>query len=303
MTDSPLDRRVDPLTRTQSVVVPSRQKRPNLPGSGCPFCPGGLEAPEGDYDVKWFSNRWPAMPDDRCEMVLYTPHHDRAFWQLSQEEARKVVDLWASRTEALCKRDDVAYVLVFENRGPEVGATIAHPHGQIYAFDKVPPQPLRELLDGVLEVPESGDELVVAAHGSWVGWVPRAATWPYELLLVDSGGRGSLWDEGMDLAGLAALLIDVLARLDQLAQGEMPYMMWIHQRPADGEGFAQQPAHVHIAPHLRSPGTPRYMAAAELGSRVYFNPVDPAMAASELRDLPGPPARGATTRRPGSDTS
>ena len=42
-------------------------------------------------------------------------------------------------------RDDLAYVLVFENRGAEVGATIPHPHGQIYAFDTVPDQPLREL--------------------------------------------------------------------------------------------------------------------------------------------------------------
>ena len=46
------------------------------------------------------------------------------------------------RTEALGDRPDVDYVLVFENRGPEVGATITHPHGQNYAFDYVP-----EMLD------------------------------------------------------------------------------------------------------------------------------------------------------------
>ena len=61
------------------------------------------------------------------------------------EGARKVVDLWCERTEALGARDDVAYVLVFENRGEEVGATIAHPHGQIYAYDGVPDVPLTEL--------------------------------------------------------------------------------------------------------------------------------------------------------------
>ncbi|MGI9578935.1 MAG: DUF4931 domain-containing protein [Microthrixaceae bacterium] len=289
MTDSPIDHRTDPLTRAQSVVVPSRQKRPNLPNSGCPFCPGGLEAPEGTYDVKWFPNRWPAMPENRCEMVLYTPDHDRAFWQLSVSEARKVVDLWAERTRTLGERDDVAYVLVFENRGPDVGATIAHPHGQIYAYGEVPPQPLRELVDGVLEVPAAGDELIVASHGPWVGWVPRAATWPYELLLADAAGHGALCDEGLDRDGLALLLIDVLARLDQVAEGEMPYMMWVHQRPTNGEAFATQPVHVHIAPLLRSPGTPRFVAAAELGSHLYFNPVDPSAAAAELRDQPGPP--------------
>ncbi len=89
--------------------------------------------------------------------------------------------------------------------------------------------------------------------------------------------------------GLAGLLIDVLSRLDQLVDGEMPYMMWIHQRPTTDEPFAEQPAHIHIAPHLRAPGTPRFMAAAELGGRVYFNPVDPIDAAARLRSQPGPP--------------
>ncbi len=185
-----MDKRTDPLTRTEAVIVPSRQGRPNLPAEGCPFCPGGLEAPEGHYDVKWFPNRWPAMPDQRCEMVLYTPEHDLAFWELGPEGVGKVIDLWTRRTAALGERDDVDYVLVFENRGPEVGATIAHPHGQIYAYDEVPPQPLRELVDGMLVVPEGDHERTVAAFGDWLCWVPEAAIWPYELLLATTGPRG-----------------------------------------------------------------------------------------------------------------
>ncbi len=152
---SGLERQLDPLSRSETVHVPSRQDRPNLPSQGCPFCPGGLEARDGEYEVKWFPNRWPAMGDERCEMVLYTPRHDLAFWQLGVAGARKVVDLWADRTAALGARPDVDYVLIFENRGAEVGATIAHPHGQIYAYDRIPPQPLRELIDGILTVPPS----------------------------------------------------------------------------------------------------------------------------------------------------
>ena len=59
-----------------------------------------------------------------------------------------MVELWADRTSALGARPDVDYVLVFENRGPEVGATIAHPHGQIYALDRVPSAPATELAAG-----------------------------------------------------------------------------------------------------------------------------------------------------------
>lgn len=227
------------------------------------------------------------MPDARCEMVLYTPRHDAAFWSLGSEGARKVVDLWASRTAALGTRDDVEYVLVFENRGAEVGATIPHPHGQIYAYDRIPPEPLAELVDGVLDPAAVDDELVVAEHGDWRCWVPDAASWPNELRLAPLSPVGALCDDGADRQGLADLLIDVLARLDQRFDEPMPYMLWVHQRPFDGDEWPDARVHLHIVPLLRAPGVQRYVAAAELGGGVYFNPVDPTDAAAALRDLPG----------------
>lgn len=286
--------RVDPLTGDLVYVVAARQGRPNLPATGCPFCPGGLEAPE-PYDVRWFPNRWPAFPDERCEIVLYTPRHDAAFGDLSRAEARKVVDLWAERTAALGARPDVRYVLVFENRAPEVGATIAHPHGQIYAFDLVPPRARAELdrppaaaaadaTPPALGPDAAGDRLVSAADG-WRAWVPWAANWPFEVVAAPDEQLPDL--PALDEArrdGLAALLIDVLGRLDRLFDDVMPYMLWFHQRPTDGGEWPNAWLHVHIAPLYRSAHTQRFVAAGELGSQVYFNPVDPADAAARLRE-------------------
>jgi UDPglucose--hexose-1-phosphate uridylyltransferase len=67
----------------------------------------------------------------------------------------------------------------------------------------------------------------------------------------------------------------------------MPYMLWIHQRPTDGGDWPEARVLLTIAPQLRAPGTPRFVAAAELGGGILFNPVDPADAARSLRDLPG----------------
>ena len=276
------DLRTDELTGTQTYVVDSRQDRPNLPVAGCPFCPGGLEAPD-PYEVRWFENRWPAMPGGRCEVVLYTPQHEATFWSLGVAGARKVVDVWAERSEALGARADIDYVLVFENRGAEVGATIAHPHGQIYAFDFVPELPLRELQAGML-LGDPGDRLVSRTPG-WRAWVPQAPIFPYALRLVpdeqvpdlpslDAGGRD----------GLALLLVDVLERLDRLFEAETPYMLWIHQRPFDGGAWPKSRLHVEIVSPWRAPGVPRFVAAGELGSGVYFNPVAPEAAAQALRD-------------------
>jgi UDPglucose--hexose-1-phosphate uridylyltransferase len=274
--------RADGHTGATVFVVGSRQDRPNLPELTCPFCPGGLEAPE-PYEVRWFPNRWPAMPNARCEVVLYTPEHDATFASLGVDGARKVVDLWAERSAELGRREDVDYVLVFENRGPDVGATISHPHGQIYAFDFVPDVPARELARGV--APSApGDRLVTSTPG-WRAWVPEAPTFPYALILWPDDhvpDLPSLEPVGRD--ALAALLVDVLGRLDRLFEAQTPYMLWVHQRPFDGRDWPNAQLHVEIVSPWRAAGVLRYVAAGELGSGVYFNPVAPEEAARALRD-------------------
>jgi UDPglucose--hexose-1-phosphate uridylyltransferase len=281
------DLRRDDLTGTLTYVVDSRQSRPNLPSTTCPFCPGGLEAPE-PYDVRWFTNRWPAMPDGRCEVILYTPVHEATFWSLGTAGARAVIDLWAERSLELGKRPDVDYVLVFENRGAEVGATIEHPHGQIYAFDFVPELPRRELSSATLGT--VGDRLVASIE-NWKAWVPEAAIFPYSLRLAPDDpvpDLPSLDDQGRN--ALAALLVDVLERFDRLFDAEIPYMLWIHQRPSDGGDWPDARLHVEIVSPWR--------AAGELGSGVFFNPVAPESAADALRSATGvAPTRPATGGR------
>jgi len=274
--------RTDDVTGAQTYIVASRQTRPNLPEATCPFCPGGLEAPE-QYDVRWVPNRWPAMPDGRCEVILYTPDHDATFWSLGVGRVRKVVDLWAERSELLGGREDISYVLVFENRGAEVGATITHPHGQIYAFDFVPEAPLRELEHGT-PFDDPGERLVATSDG-WRAWVPVAPVFPFALLLVPDEqvpDLPTLSDAGR--RGLAEILVDVLGRLDRMFAAQTPYMLWIHQRPFDGGEWPGARLHVEIVSPWRAPYVPRYIAAGELGSGVYFNPVAPEAAAESLRE-------------------
>ena len=76
----------------------------------------------------------------------------------------------------------------------------------------------------------------------------------------------------------------MLERFDRLFDAETPYMLWIHQRPFDGGDWPGARLHVEIVTPWRAPGVPRYVAAGELGSGVYFNPVAPEAAAQALRD-------------------
>lgn len=279
--------RVDPLTGTQVLIDANRQTRPNLPSTGCPFCVGGLESPEPYESTRWFINRWPQLPDGRAQVLLYSPDHDASFASLGSSGILRVIELWDDRYRELAARPDVAYVLEFENRGPEVGATITHPHGQVYAYDTVPPLPLQELRlghDAVAEEVASLDPaLVVCEHGDWVCWVPAAAIWPYELRIAprtpwpDIPSARTGWDDW------AALMTDAFSRLDLLFGAPMPYLMWIHQRPTDGGEWPTAHLHQHVTPLLRAPGVPRYMASAEQGAGIFLNPVPPEVAAANLR--------------------
>jgi UDPglucose--hexose-1-phosphate uridylyltransferase len=279
--------RIDPLTGAHVVVTPWRQRRPNLPEGPCPFCPGGLEAPE-PYDVRHIPNRWPALPGGRHEVVLHGPEHDGSFPTLGEARTALVVERWSARTKALGSRDDVAYVFVFENRGPMIGSTMEHPHSQIMAFGMVPPIPAAELSATTCHLcQDPRDDLLVTRHDGWQAAVPHAPSWPYELLISPLGHVADLPAAGPRLRhGLAAMLVDTLSRVDRLLGPDAPYMLWVHQRPGQGNDWPAAHLHLHLAPALRAPGVARHLAAAELGAGVFFDPVDPLQAAARLRSGP-----------------
>ena len=283
MTDA--DLRIDPLTGAHVVVTPWRQQRPNLPQGPCPFCPGGLEAP-GPYDVRHFANRWPALPDGRHEVVLHSPDHDASFPALGEDQAARVVELWSARTAALGSRDDVAYVFVFENRGRAVGATIDHPHSQIMAFDAIPPIPESRAFRRQMRTSARTRTTTCWSSAARAGRRPcrgrprgrTSCSSPRSTHVADLPAAGPELR-----AGLGAMLVDALTRVERLLGPDAPYMLWVHQRPAGGDDWPAAHLHLHLAPALRAPGVIRHLAAAEFGAGVFFDPVDPRQAAAQLR--------------------
>jgi UDPglucose--hexose-1-phosphate uridylyltransferase len=229
--------------------------------------------------------------------VLFSPEHDESLSTLPVSQVRMVVDLWAERTAELLDRPEIEYVLVFENRGRVVGATIDHPHGQIYGYPFVPPTPAREAAvareHGCAVCAEVAAEVadgsrVVTTAGDWVAWVPFAAGYAYGLRFAPRTHIGSLPaldDDARDQ--LARLLVDALGRYDRLwpaatADERFPYLMWFHQAPAgDGDEWH---VHAHVAPPWRAPGVQRYIASGEIGSGTLSNPVSPEAAAQALRN-------------------
>lgn len=278
------DLRIDPLTGSYVIVTPWRQSRPNRPEGSCPFCPGGLEA-QDQYAATWIQNRWPALPDGCHEVVLHSPLHDATFASLGDEGAARVVEIWSERTAILGSRPDVAYVFIFENRGPAVGATIDHPHSQICAFGVIPPVPKLELSASSCALCADGDNaLVVSQNSGWLARVPSAPSWPYEILIATKSHTADLPTAGSLLRReLGVILTESVRRLERVFGPAVPYMLWVHQRPFDGSHWPTSHLHLHLAPLMRKPGVIRHLAAAELGAGIFFDPVDPLEAAALLK--------------------
>ena len=129
-------------------------------------------------------------------------------------------------------------------------------------------------------------ERAVVDEGDWLAWVPVASTFPMALTIaprVQVPDIGAL--DGAARDGLAAILVDVLGRLDRYYGTPLPYMMWLNQRPTDGGSWPQAWFNIEIVSPWRREGTSRFIAAAEVACNEYFNPVIPEMVAERLREL------------------
>jgi UDPglucose--hexose-1-phosphate uridylyltransferase len=272
--------RQDPWLKTLVHIVESRQSRPNLPTDKCPFCIGGLEAPQ-PYNIKSFKNRWPAMPNDRCDVVLYTSEHNSSLAELPVDHVKDIVDLWALRTASLMSRQDVQNVLIFENRGREVGATIDHPHCQIYAFDHVPQRTLQRLSNKWH--PDPNQERRFIELEGWAAWVTQAPIYPISIEIAPLTQIANLTSlNENDRINFSTILKNVLQSIEKLFDCKTPYMMWINQ---DAKSSFESWLHVEIVSPWRDKNVSRYIAAAEVATGEFFNPVNPEDLAERLRSL------------------
>ena len=275
--------RFDPFTETSVHIVADRQNRPNLPSTGCPFCVGGLEAPES-YSVRTFPNRWPALDADYCEVVLYSPEHEARLSTLSNENIVELVNMWAERTTALQAMPKGECVVIFENNGAEIGATIPHPHGQIYAFDHVPQRIAHQVKNNWIPDESPGDRLILEQDG-WRVWAEYAAVHPVTIRIAPTSRVTDLPSlDANQRRALAPILSRVFAALDNLFDDLPPYMMWWNQAPRSRSEWPEAWLNMEIISPWRANGVPRYIAGVEVATGEYFNPVDPADVARRMRD-------------------
>ena len=321
--------RFHPLRGEWVVYAGHRQNRTFLPPEGYdPLAPalaeGGslpTELPVGNYDIAVFENRYPSLvasataPDSStfdgptlpargaCEVVVYAQSAALSLGELPLWNVEMVILAWQDRTRELGARADVLQVFPFENRGVEVGVTLLHPHGQLYAYPFVPPILAREtalqlahfqksrrsLLTGIGAHEAASEVRVVASDPGAIAFVPAFARYAYELWVAPLRAAASLTDlDAGEVRSLATVLKKSLQKLDALFGRPMPYIMAVHQAPSDGIAHPEWHMHIEIFPALRMANRLKYLAGSEIGAGVFTADTLPEAKAAELRAVETP---------------
>jgi UDPglucose--hexose-1-phosphate uridylyltransferase len=297
--------------RQDRTFLPRAESNP-LAATADPAHP--TEVPAGPWDIAVFDNLFPALspsahdPPDAivetqpglgaCEVVVFTQDASSSLGRLPLPHIAMLFEVWADRYRELSARKDVQYVFAFENRGVEVGVTLHHPHGQIYAYPFVPPVAARELEmqrrhfehahQGLLEVlvaAEIEDGRRLLYRGSHVAaFVPVCARYAYEVWIAPVQAAASVADlDAAQRLDFARALKTVLLKLDHLWSVPLPYVLVFHQAPTDGVAHPEAHVHIQIYPPYRMRGRLKYLAGSELGAGVFTADTSPEEKAAELQ--------------------
>jgi len=318
--------RYDVLAGEWVGLADFRQDRTYLPPDDqCPLCPStasrSSEIPAHSYDVVVFENRFPSFataataagPDEhappepllrrqagtgRCEVVCFTSDHDSSFSALAPDRVRTVIEAWVDRTITLSSLPHVEQIFCFENRGEEIGVTLSHPHGQIYAYPFLTPRTQRmldsarayrertrrSLFADVLAAEQRSGERIVARGDWWTAFVPFAARWPLEVHLYphrQAPDLPALSDD--ERAELSWLYLDVLRRMEAVFDDALPYIAAWHQAPVRIDRDLVR-LHLQLFSIRRGPGRLKYLAGSESAMGAFVNDITPETAARMLRE-------------------
>jgi UDPglucose--hexose-1-phosphate uridylyltransferase len=313
--------RLDSLTGDWISVASARNMRAFLPPAHlCPLCPSTennhSEIPD-DFDVAVFENKSPSFGPDllqsddenlgliesltlgstlpsvgRCEVVVFSSQHEGSLSKLPVSRVRTVIDAWADRTEVLQAMPGVRQVFPFENRGEEIGVTLHHPHGQIYAYPFVTPRTKKllhsievfgnDLFQKTLDF-EAKSERVLIAGTHFTAYVPFAARWPVEIHLLPHRHVqhfGELSSEERE--ELATIYSQLLGSLDRLYETPTPYIAAWHQAPLVSGG-----EHVRLQLQITSPRRAadklKYLAGSEAAMGAFISDIAPEVTAEIIR--------------------
>ncbi len=272
------------------------------------------EVPSGRWDVAVFENLFPTLtlaahdPPELsvptkpgkgvCEVIVFTQDPSTSLGRLPLWHLELLIEVWGERYEEVGARPEVQYVFPFENRGVEVGVTLPHPHGQLYAYPFIPPVPARELdqqrahyerhghglLEDLIKQEVADGVRMLYEDAEVTAFMPICARYSYEVWVAPKRPAPSFAAlTAAERRGFARALKTVLLKFDGLWQRPFPYILAIHQAPTDGADHPEAHLHAEFYPAFRMPGRLKYLAGSEIGAGVFTADTLPEQKVLELQ--------------------
>jgi len=321
--------RRDPVTGIWSILAVERSRRPGAVEdevvritAPCPFCPGnesltppeiwavGREGGAADspgWKLRVIPNLYPALSPGAAgkgwrrevkaglaargyhEVIIHSPDHRRSLAEMEPGETVRLMRAYRLRYRELAVLPGIRQVVIILNHGRAAGASLEHPHTQVFALPLVP-QVLRDELRHTRRRSRQGCPLcaeaaasksegrVVAENETWMAFAPYAARFPFETWLMpvrhEPGFERIVHGE---LEGMAEIIPRVLRGLSRLLE-DPPYNLFIHGAPCDGKDYQHYHWHVELIPRITRG------AGFELSTGMYINITSPEEAAKQLRE-------------------
>ena len=327
-------RRFNPLLGHWILVSPHRTRRPwqgqveRLPQEqrpahdpNCYLCPGNRRAgdainPQYQHTFVFVNDFSALLPDTadeaasddplfrrepergECRVICFSPRHDLTLARMTTPDIRQIVDVWAQQITELGRT--YRWVQLFENKGPAMGCSNPHPHGQLWAGGALPNEPAAEdfhqrqylerhgspLLVDVARREIAEGSRVVVQNEDWMAVVPFWGVWPFESLLLPRRPVFRLSDlTETERDSLADILRRLLIRYDNLFEVSFPYSMGWHGAPGGDGPVEHWQLHAHFYPPLlRSATVKKFMVGYELLAEAQRD-LTPEQAAERLRNL------------------
>jgi UDPglucose--hexose-1-phosphate uridylyltransferase len=237
------------------------------------------------------------------EVLVETPVHGQRLSQMSDQEIDRVLSVYAQRITDLKQDRRFKYVTIFKNQGAVAGAEWEHAHSQITATTFVPRRILYELRASrtwfeqkercvfcdIVRQEEKRGKRMVDIQGEYYAFCPYASRVPYEVWLLHKK-HNHLFEQPKPNAKrmqLAALLGRVLRRIEKITPN---FHMVVHTAPNTGSYKGELANywttiaedyhwHIEILPIVES------RSKSYSIKEVYFNPLEPELAAEQLRAL------------------
>ena len=301
----PNEIRKDYIQEKYVILTPDRAKRPHQHGQIdlkkakkiCPFCAGNLKKAKklsvtgnGEGRITVIPNKYPAVKKSNPkaygehELVIETPNHAKDLEEHSISHISNLLDVYSKRTEEISKDMRIEYILIFKNSGKPAGASLVHPHSQIFATNFIPPHILdksqktheykirhgRCVYCDAIKKEIMGPRMVYEDKNV-VAFCPWAARHNYEIWIMPKRHIDNVTNlNSRERNSFAKILKLILKKIKKLG---LPYNYYFHQVINDEDQ------------HLYMKVIPRgsVWAGIEIGSGVVVNPTTPEKAAKYYR--------------------